>query len=181
MKADINIPEFNNEMAVQTPTVSVSFPPEPIVSTDPVQEQAGMTLLDEPQEATVASGWVQPEETEELVDWSTLSEVELLKAKKQLEADIIKQLSTVFDPEIPVNIYELGLIYEVRIDNERKVVVQMTLTSPACPVAGSLPLEVEEKTLAVPGVLSARAELVWDPAWTPDMMSEAAKLELGFF
>ena len=93
--------------------------------------------------------------------------------------NIIAALRTVFDPEIPVNIYELGLIYDVEIQTEGAVHVRMTLTSPACPVAGSLPIEVETKVAAVPGVSSSRVEVVWDPPWNPSMMSEAAKLQTG--
>jgi len=98
----------------------------------------------------------------------------------QLEGRIIEALSTVYDPEIPVNIYELGLIYDLHITADRRVRVEMTLTSPACPVAGSLPGEVEAKIRDVEGVADVALELVWDPPWTPDRMTEAAKLELGF-
>ena len=99
---------------------------------------------------------------------------------KQLEADVVAAIKTCYDPEIPVNIYELGLIYSVKVDDAASVDVAMTLTSPACPVAGSLPGEVEVKVRGVPGVREAKVELVWDPPWHQDMMSEAAKLELGF-
>ena len=95
--------------------------------------------------------------------------------------DVIAAISTVYDPEIPVNIYELGLIYEIDIDAAGRVVIEMTLTAPACPVADILPEEVAEKARAVPGVTDAKVELVWDPPWTPDRMSEAARLELGMF
>ena len=91
---------------------------------------------------------------------------------------IVRALRGVFDPEIPVNIYEMGLIYDVEIDGGR-VDVKMTLTSPACPVAGTLPGEVEAKIEGIPGVEAAAVEIVWDPVWNPGMMSEAAKLELG--
>ncbi len=101
-------------------------------------------------------------------------------APTELEEQIVGALRSVYDPEIPVNIYELGLIYNVEIDAESDVQITMTLTSPACPVAGSLPGEVEMRVKDVPGVSSANVELVWDPAWNPSMMSEAAKLELGF-
>ena len=94
--------------------------------------------------------------------------------------EVYEQLRQVFDPEIPVNIYELGLIYDVVLDENAHALVKMTLTSPACPVAGSLPGEVEQKVASVEGVESAEVDLVWDPAWNPNMMSEAAKLELGF-
>ena len=94
---------------------------------------------------------------------------------------VVEALKTCYDPEIPVDIYELGLIYEIDADDDGVVVVQMTLTSPACPVAGTLPGEVESRVGTVEGVKSARVELVWDPPWDKEMMSEAARLELGFF
>lgn len=93
---------------------------------------------------------------------------------------IVEILRTVYDPEIPVNIYELGLVYDVTVDDEGRASVLMTLTSPMCPVAESLPPEVEHKVSSVNGVISASVEVTWDPPWDPDMMSEAAKLELGF-
>lgn len=99
----------------------------------------------------------------------------------QLEADVIAALRTCYDPEIPVNIYELGLVYGVQVESGGSITIRMTLTSPACPVAGSLPGEVEQKIKAVSGVNEARVELVWDPPWDKEMMSEAAKLKLGFF
>ncbi len=103
----------------------------------------------------------------------------------ELEARIVEALKTVYDPEIPVDIYELGLIYDVRIDEkaDQKTHVQlkMTLTSPHCPVAESLPGDVERTVRGVEGVGGAEVEVVWDPTWNPAMMSEAAKLELGFF
>jgi FeS assembly SUF system protein len=94
---------------------------------------------------------------------------------------IIEVLKDIYDPEIPVNIYEIGLVYEINIDEESNVHVLMTLTSPMCPVAESLPPEVEGKVAAIEGVASTRVEVTWDPPWDPEMMSEAAKLELGFF
>lgn len=98
----------------------------------------------------------------------------------KLEQDIVHQLKTVYDPEIPVDIYELGLIYEIKIDEESNVYLKMTLTSPACPVAGSLPKEVQDRVKALPDVNDVYVDLVWDPAWDKDMMSDEAKLELGF-
>ena len=98
-----------------------------------------------------------------------------------IENSIVEALRTVYDPEIPVNIYELGLIYDVDLQEGGAVHIKMTLTSPACPVAGSLPGEVQNKIEAVPGVTSAEIELVWDPVWNPSMMSEAARLQLGMF
>ena len=100
--------------------------------------------------------------------------------KLKLEKRIIEVLKTCFDPEIPVDIFELGLIYEIAIDDEANVIIKMTLTSPACPVAGSLPPEVEGKVASIQEVKSAKIELVWSPPWDKDMMSEVAKLDLGF-
>ena len=96
-----------------------------------------------------------------------------------LQASVIAVLKTVYDPEIPVDIYELGLIYDVAISDEGKVDIKMTLTSPACPVAGTLPGEVQQRVAAVEGVTGSNVELVWDPPWDKDKMSEAAMLELG--
>lgn len=99
----------------------------------------------------------------------------------EVELGIVEALKTVFDPEIPVNIYELGLIYDIHVQPDGVTQVKMTLTSPGCPVAGSLPGEVKGKVESVPGVTSADVEVVWDPVWNPSMMSEAARLELGMF
>jgi FeS assembly SUF system protein len=96
-----------------------------------------------------------------------------------LRERIIEQLHTVYDPEIPVDIYELGLIYDVTVDESGKACIRMTLTSPSCPAAEQIPPEVETKARSVPGVASVAVELVWEPPWTPERMSEAARLELG--
>ena len=101
-------------------------------------------------------------------------------SNEALKSGIVDALKTVYDPEIPVDIYELGLIYEVDVREDDSVYVKMTLTSPMCPVAEILPPEVEEKVRSVPGVRDVVLDLVWEPAWTPDMMSEAAKLQLNF-
>lgn len=98
---------------------------------------------------------------------------------REVELAIIEALKTIYDPEIPVNIYELGLIYGVEVSPEGRAEIRMTLTAPACPVAGALVEEVAEKTGRVQGVSTSHVELVWDPPWTPDKMTEAAKLELG--
>ncbi len=97
----------------------------------------------------------------------------------KVEAAIVEALQTVYDPEIPVNIYELGLIYGIEVDEQGRAEIRMTLTAPACPVAGALVEEVAEKAGRVEGVSTSHVELVWDPPWSPDRMSEAAKLELG--
>ena len=98
----------------------------------------------------------------------------------KLRDTAIEVVKTIYDPEIPVDIYELGLIYELNVDPERNIEVIMTLTSPACPVAGTLPKEVEDKIAGIEGVGEVTVELVFDPPWTQDMMSEEAMLELGF-
>jgi FeS assembly SUF system protein len=94
---------------------------------------------------------------------------------------IIEAIQTVYDPEIPINIWEVGLIYEVNVDDEGGAHIVMTLTSPMCPVAESLPVEVEEKVAAVEGVTTVNVEITWDPPWDPEMLSEAARLELDMF
>lgn len=96
-----------------------------------------------------------------------------------LEPKIVEALRTIHDPEIPVNIYDLGLVYGIDIDEAGAVVVRMTLTSPNCPMAGLIVMQVDEKIKKIEGVRAARVELVWEPPWTPEKMSEAAKLEAG--
>ena len=100
-------------------------------------------------------------------------------SREAIEAAVVEQLKTVYDPEIPVDIYELGLVYAIEVSDENDVDIRLTLTSPMCPVAGSLPPEVEAKVALVPGVRTSRVEVVWEPPWDPSMMSEAARLELG--
>lgn len=102
-----------------------------------------------------------------------------MEAKSELEKEIIEAIETCYDPEIPVNIYELGLIYDIQVTVAGAVHIKMTLTSPACPVAGSLPPEVEQKVKEVEGVTSCKVDVVWDPPWSPAKMTEAAKLQLG--
>lgn len=98
---------------------------------------------------------------------------------KLIEGQVIEVLRTCYDPEIPVNIYELGLIYDVRVALDGGVLVTMTLTSPSCPAAQSLPREIEAKVRGMQGVTAVKVNVVWDPQWNPSMMSEAARLELG--
>ena len=99
----------------------------------------------------------------------------------ELKPAIVDAIRTVYDPEIPVNIWELGLIYDVIVDASGVAGVRMTLTAPGCPAAQSLPVEVAEKVKAVPGVTDAKVDVVWEPAWSKDRMSEVAKLELGMW
>jgi FeS assembly SUF system protein len=113
--------------------------------------------------AAVASGKISQQELDQLTD------------------DIVAALKTVFDPEIPVDIYELGLIYKVDLSDERDVAVEMTLTAPGCPVAGEMPIWVEQAVLKVEGIRSARADIVFDPPWDPSKMSDEAKLALNMF
>lgn len=100
--------------------------------------------------------------------------------KARIEKDVITTLKTIFDPEIPVNIYELGLIYEIRISEQDDVHVLMTLTTPNCPVAESLPLEVKQRVAEVKGVRNSEVELTFEPPWDDEMLSDEAKLDLGF-
>ena len=93
--------------------------------------------------------------------------------------EIIAEISKIYDPELPINIYDLGLIYDVQVENEKSVKIKMTLTTPNCPVAESLPKEVKEGAMQVEGIEDVDLELVWDPPWNKEMMSEAAKLELN--
>jgi FeS assembly SUF system protein len=125
-----------------------------------------------------------PEQPPELGDVPSESIADLVPDNArttELRPAIVDALRTVFDPEIPVNIYELGLIYDIVIDAAANTGVRMTLTAPACPAAQTLPIEVREKVARVPGVASARVEIVWEPPWDKDRMSDAAKLQLGLW
>ncbi|WP_395652126.1 SUF system Fe-S cluster assembly protein [Brevundimonas sp.] len=117
-----------------------------------------------------AAAWDEPQT-------SALSQAEL----NTLTDDLIEALKTVYDPEIPVDIYELGLIYKVDVNDDRDVIVEMTLTAPGCPVAGEMPGWVEDAVMKVPSVKSARANLVFDPPWDSSKMSDEAKLALNMF
>ena len=103
----------------------------------------------------------------------------IMSSVQETEQNVVQVLRTIYDPEIPVNIYEMGLIYNIDVAPMGIVNIRMTLTSPSCPAAESLPPEVKAKVAAIPGVSDANVEVVWEPTWTPDRMSEAAKLELG--
>jgi FeS assembly SUF system protein len=100
-------------------------------------------------------------------------------AAQAIEAAVVEALRTVYDPELPVNIFDMGLIYGIDVDPQGKVTVRMTLTTPACPAAGILPVEVRQRVESIDGVSACDVQLVWDPPWTPDRMSEAARLEAG--
>ena len=119
----------------------------------------------------IKTGNIQTEEKQEITKVD----------KAELNNAVIEALKSCYDPEIPVNIYELGLIYSVNIDDTGKVNIDMTLTSPACPVAGSLPPEVEGRVKAIPGVTDCAVKVVWDPPWGMHMMNEEAKLQLNLY
>ena len=145
--------------------------PEPETVVKPAEVENTIPVEETPVEQPV----VEEPVAEETYDTPTGG----LNAAK-LEDQVIAALSEIYDPEIPVNIYELGLIYDVDITGMNEVRIQMTLTSPHCPVAESLPAEVEAKARDVEGVIDVAIDLVWEPPWTPERMSEAARLELGF-
>ncbi len=105
--------------------------------------------------------------------------MDTIEEQKDIEQRVIEALQTIYDPEVPVNIYEMGLIYGVDLDPLGNASVSMTLTAPNCPAAQSLPMEVEEKVRAVDGVNDVHLEIVWEPPWDPSLMSDAAKLQLG--
>jgi len=107
--------------------------------------------------------------------------VENPENSSDVKLNVEAALRTIYDPEIPVDIYELGMVYDIAVNDEYQVHIQMTLTSPACPVAGTLPGETESKVAQAIGVNGAKVELVWEPPWNPDMMTEAAKLKLNMF
>ncbi len=100
--------------------------------------------------------------------------------EKVTRDQVVEVLKTIYDPEIPVDIWELGLIYDIDLSKEKHISLQMTLTSPNCPVAESLPIEVRDKMKTLPGIESAEVDIVWEPPWNPGMMSEVAKMELGY-
>lgn len=133
------------------------------------QEQGGLNvgaLLEPPKTEASASSEVGPRDDAKTTE---------------LTPKVVEAISTVYDPEIPVNIYELGLIYKIEADADAKVKVEMTLTSPACPSAQQLPSEVRYKVKAIEGVTDAFVDVVWEPAWSKDLMSEDAKIALGMF
>lgn len=133
------------------------------------QEQGGLdvgALLEPPKAEATAASQIGPRDEARTTE---------------LTPKVIEAISTVYDPEIPVNIYELGLIYKIEADAEARVKVEMTLTSPACPSAQQLPSEVRYKVKALEGVTDAFVDVVWEPAWTKDLMSEDAKIALGMF
>ncbi len=120
---------------------------------------------------------VDPQPNEAEIEASSIPAEEL----ERLTSDIVSALKSVYDPEIPADIYEIGLIYKVDIDDNRHVNIDMTLTAPGCPVAGEMPIWVENAVASVPGVSGATANMVFDPPWTPDRMSDEAKVAIGWW
>lgn len=165
-----------SEPAIETVSEAVAEPTqiESIAEQEPVQRPIAPSRPISVEEPAAEI----PHEADEQTEPAPGSGIDIAEA--QFEGKVIEAISTVFDPEIPVNIYELGLIYNIDINGMNDVRIDMTLTSPACPVAGTLPGDVERVVQGVDGIGGVNVELVWEPAWTPDRMSEAAKLELGF-
>ncbi len=146
-------------------------------SHDPAATQAApeTASADEPQEATAATTGAEVTASQDRqVSPERMAEVQELGEK------VIAVLRTIHDPEIPVNVFDMGLIYRVDIEDDNTVTIDMTLTTPHCPVAETLPVEVEQRVAAIEGVKGCRVNIVWDPPWHPGMMSEEARLELGF-
>ncbi len=112
---------------------------------------------------------------------SSENQEQVMQEIQNLQELTINKLKTCYDPEIPVDIWELGLIYELKFDLEKNLIIMMTLTSPMCPVAVTLPIEVESKVRTIPGIGTVKVELTWSPPWSKEMMSEVAQVELGFF
>lgn len=129
-------------------------------------------------------GWGKKEKKEvskeELKEDKAMTEKPIITTKMEIEKKVLDVLKSIFDPEIPVNIFDLGLIYEVNVAEDFKVEIVMTLTAPNCPVAESMPNEVHEKVKAIDGVKDAHVEMTFEPPWDKDMMSEEAQLDLGF-
>jgi len=136
--------------------------------------------MSEPKEPTPETATAHPSDLTAAPAAAPAGTAEVMELD-EVENGVVEVLKTIFDPEIPVNIYELGLVYDVDVQEGGEVKVTMTLTSPACPVAGSLPGEVQAKIEKVQGVTKAEIDLVWSPPWDPSRMSEAAKLQLGMF
>jgi len=167
-----------------TEAATTDVPAAPAATTDPIAPPAASPVPDAQTPFTAPDAWKtealtgpKPETTHDALQVGPLDPAQTAA----LQGKIVEAIKTVYDPEIPVDIYELGLIYDIIVDAERRVLINMSLTSPACPSAQQLPVEVRHKVKALPEVTDAKVEIVWEPAWTKDRMSEAAKLTLGFF
>jgi len=126
---------------------------------------------------------IEQEPTRDVIDVPTaaLAEKPTDKDIERVTAEVISQIKTVYDPEIPVDIYELGLIYKVQLEDDWILKVDMTLTAPGCPVAGEMPIWVHDACIMIDGVVKVEVDMVFDPPWTPDLMSDEARLELNMF
>lgn len=172
------MPDTHDPSQDTAPTTGV---PEPLLRLPVLPTGAAAAKLDEirsqPRDASRSHAQTPTEAQRSLIDRAL--DTDLSEDQKIVRERIIETLQTVYDPELPVNLYDLGLIYRIDVSPDFDVKIDMTLTAPACPVAGTLPGEVQRKVAAVPGVNSAAVQLVWDPPWNRDRMSEAALLELG--
>ena len=174
----LNVGDADNEVSDSGKVPTAKMPTAPIATTgapaDPGTSTSSMfdtSALTDESNTEPATAAAEPATPIEIDEAKTL----------ELKPKIVDQLVTVFDPEIPVNIYELGLIYDIGVDATGLAVIQMTLTAPGCPAAITLPAEVQGKVKSVDGVSDARVDLVWEPPWDKDRMTDAAKLELGMF
>ncbi|MGB3470615.1 MAG: SUF system Fe-S cluster assembly protein [Erythrobacter sp.] len=153
-------PAPNDELAQKPPRARVS---------DVIDDDEPVSTKEEPRQRDYLDGFLAATPVADGVGG----------AGSELQADVVAALKEIYDPEIPVNIYDLGLIYGVEVDENSDVTILMTLTTPHCPVAETMPGEVELRASSVPGIRDADVELVWDPPWSPEKMSDEARLELG--
>jgi len=156
-------------------TAPTPRPPPAAARPRPTLKADTEAKAEEAEQAEVTALEAEAEEASPPIDLVPVSDEDA----ERIESEVVTTLKTIFDPEIPVDIYELGLIYEINVTDGPSVSVQMTLTSPNCPAAQSLPAEVKQKAGAVGGVVQCSVDIVWEPAWTPEMMSEEAQLELN--
>ena len=174
----LNVSEADNEASDVGKDPTAKVPSAPIATTGaPANPETSTPSMFDTSALTDTSNTESETPTAEPATPIEVDEAKTLELKPK----IVDQLVTVFDPEIPVNIYELGLIYDIEVDASGLAVIQMTLTAPGCPAAITLPAEVQGKVKSVDGVSDARVDLVWEPPWDKDRMTDAAKLQLGIF
>ena len=174
----LNVSEADNEASDVGKDPTAKVPSAPIATTGaPANPENSTPSMFDTSALTDTSNTESETPTAEPATPIEVDEAKTLELKPK----IVDQLVTVFDPEIPVNIYELGLIYDIEVDASGLAVIQMTLTAPGCPAAITLPAEVQGKVKSIDGVSDARVDLVWEPPWDKDRMTDAAKLQLGIF
>ena len=174
----LNVSEADNEASDVGKDPTAKVPSAPIATTGaPANPETSTPSMFDTSALTDTSNTESETPTAEPATPIEVDEAKTLELKPK----IVDQLVTVFDPEIPVNIYELGLIYDIEVDASGLAVIQMTLTAPGCPAALTLPAEVQGKVKSIDGVSDARVDLVWEPPWDKDRMTDAAKLQLGMF